>query len=471
MTISTNMKRIQKTKELDYLAEVELETRGKQGVYSDLSAMSNLKARSEINTGNLLEKIVDKRNFFEAYKKVVANKGSHGIDGMKVDELLPFLQEHYQTLKADLLKGKYKPQPVKRVEIPKPNGGVRLLGVPTVIDRLIQQAINQVINPIFDREFSNTSYGFRPGRNAHMALKQAQIYINEGYRKVVDMDLEKFFDTVNHDLLMSLVSRKIKDKRVLKLIRKYLNSGIMLKGVPVKSEDGTPQGGPLSPLLSNILLNELDKELERRGHRFCRYADDCNIYVKSTRAGERVLGNITKFLEQKLKLKVNAEKSAVSTPTKRKFLGYSFYYGKGGIKFRVHNKRYERLKEKIRNITNRNVSMNFNYRIKKLNEIIVGWVNYFKLADMKSKLIELDKWIRRRLRACVWKTWKKIKTRFQNLMKLGIPRDKAWEFANTRKGYWRISKSPILNKTVTNQRLINHGFKSLSSQYEKFRLS
>jgi group II intron reverse transcriptase/maturase len=433
--------------------------------------MSNLKAKSEFNTENLLEKIVDKRNFFEAYKKVVSNKGSHGIDGMKVDELLPFLQEHYDTLKADLLNDKYEPQPVKRVEIPKPNGGVRLLGIPTVVDRLIQQAINQVINPIFDKEFSNNSYGFRPGKSAHMALKQAQKHINEGYRYVVDMDLEKFFDNVNHDLLMHLVAKKIQDKRVLKLIRKYLNSGVMLKGMLIKSENGAPQGGPLSPLLSNILLDELDKELERRGHRFCRYADDSNIYIKSMRSGERVLKSITKFLELKLKLKVNAEKSAVSSPTKRKYLGYSFYYGKGGIKFRVHDKSYERLKEKIRNATKRNVSMNFYHRIKKLNEIIVGWVNYFKLANMKSKLLKLDQWVRRRLRACVWKAWKLIRTRFANLMKLGISKQNAWEFANTRKGYWRISNSPILAKTVTNQRLINHGFKSLSSQYEKFRLS
>jgi len=471
LTISINMKRIQKTKDLGWPVEVELETGGKQGAYSDLSAKSNLKAKSSLNTENLLERIVDKRNVFEAYKKVVANKGSSGIDGMRVDELLTYLKENYETLKANLLNGKYKVQAVKRVEIPKPNGGVRLLGIPTVVDRLIQQAINQVINPIFDREFSNSSYGFRPGRSAHMALKQAQEYINEGYRQVVDMDLEKFFDNVNHDILMNLVSRKIEDKRVLKLIRKYLNSGIMLNGIVVKSEQGAPQGGPLSPLLSNILLDELDKELERRGHRFCRYADDSNIYVKSRRAGERVLKSITKFLERKLKLKVNTEKSAVSSPTRRKFLGYSFYYAKGGIRFRPHNKSYERLKEKIRKVTNRNRSMNFNHRIKKLNEIIVGWVNYFKLADMKSKLKDLDSWIRRRLRACVWKTWKLVRTRFKNLMKLGVPKYKAWEYANTRRGYWRISNSPILAKTVTNQRLVNHGFKSLSSQYEKFRLS
>lgn len=465
------MKRIQKTKHLGYPVEVELETQGRQGVYSDLSARSNLKTKSKLNTEKLLEKIVEKRNIFEAYKKVIANKGSSGIDGMRVDELLSYLKENYETLKANLLNGKYKVQPVKRVEIPKPTGGVRLLGIPTVVDRLIQQAINQVINPIFDREFSNSSYGFRPGRSAHMALKQAQTYINEGYKQVVDMDLEKFFDNVNHDILMNLVSRKIEDKRVLKLIRKYLNSGIMLNGVVVKSEQGAPQGGPLSPLLSNILLDELDKELERRGHKFCRFADDCNIYVRSRRAGERVLKSITKFLERKLKLKVNTEKSAVDSPTRRKFLGYSFYYAKGGIRFRAHNKSYERLKEKIKKITNRNISMNFNHRIKKLNEIIVGWVNYFKLADMKSKLKELDGWIRRRLRACIWKTWKLVRTRFKNLMKLGVPKYKAWEYANTRKSYWRTSKSQILNKTITNQRLINHGFKSLSSQYEKIRLS
>lgn len=451
--------------------EVELETQGKQNVSSDFSALSNPKTKSEGSTENLLEKIVSKRNLYEAYKRVNKNKGSHGIDGMRVDELLPYLQENVSSLILNLLNEEYKPQPVRRVEIPKPNGGVRLLGIPTVVDRLIQQAIAQILNEIFDKEFSESSYGFRPKRSAHMALLQAQKYINEGNRYVVDMDLEKFFDTVNHDILMALLARKIEDKRVLKLIREYLNSGIMINGVIVKSEDGTPQGGPLSPLLSNILLDELDKELEKRGHKFCRYADDANIYVKSKRSGIRVLASVTKFLEKKLRLKVNTEKSAVASPVKRKFLGYSFYYGKGGIKFRVHNKSYNRLKEKIIKITNRNVSMDFNYRLKKLNEIIVGWVNYYKLADMRKKLEEFDMWIRRRLRACIWKTWKKIKTRFKNLKKLGVPENKAWEFANTRKGYWRIAASPILNKTITNQRLINHGFKSLTSQYKKIRLS
>lgn len=465
------MNEMQKTKDLGYLVEVGVETRDTQGVHSDLSAMSNQKAKSNFNTEYLLERIVNKRNFFEAYKRVKANKGSHGIDGMGVDELLPYLQEHYETLVANLLKGTYKPEPVRRVEIPKDNGGVRLLGIPTVIDRLIQQAIAQIINPIFDREFSDSSFGFRPRRSAHMALKQSQKYINEGYKYVVDMDLEKFFDNVNHDLLMHLVSLKIKDKRVLKLIRKYLNSGIMLKGMLVKTEEGAPQGGPLSPLLSNILLDELDKELERRGHKFCRYADDCNIYIKSLRAGERVLESITRFLKHKLKLKVNKEKSAVSSPTKRKFLGYSFYYYKGKARLRVHPRSFKKLKTKIRKATNRNVSMNFKHRLKKLKEIIVGWINYFKLADMKSKLKQLDEWTRRRLRACIWKTWKKVKTRFKNLIRLKVPKYKAWEYANTRKGYWRISNSPILSKTITNQRLTNYGFTSLSSQYEKFRLS
>ena len=306
------MKRIQKTINLGWSAEVELETQGKQRAYSDLAAISQLKAKSKSDTENLLEKIVDRRNFFEAYKKVKANKGSHGIDGMRVDELLSYLKGNYENLKASLLSGTYKPQAVRRVEIPKPNGTLRLLGIPTVIDRLIQQSINQVLSPIFDREFSNSSYGFRPRRSAHMALKQSQKHINEGYKYVVDIDLEKFFDTVNHDILMHLIAKKIEDKRVLKLIRKYLNSGIMLEGAVVKSEEGAVQGGPLSPLLSNILLDELDKELETRGHRFCRYADDCNIYVKSKRAGERVLKSLTIFLEGKLKLKVNTEKSAVS---------------------------------------------------------------------------------------------------------------------------------------------------------------
>ena len=453
-----NKNKGQKTSKRSYLVEVELETQGKQEGSSESLGLLETKTKLEINTENLLEKIVTKRNLYEAYKRVKKNKGSHGIDGMRVDELLPYLQTDGSKLMYSLLNGKYKPQAVRRVEIPKPNGDVRLLGIPTVIDRMIQQAIANELNKVFEPIFSDRSYGFRPKRSAHMALKQSKKYIDEGYRQVVDMDLEKFFDTVNHDILMAKSAKRIKDKRVLKLIGRYLNSGIMLNGIVVKNEDGTPQGGPLSPLLSNILLDDLDKELEKRGHKFVRYADDCNIYVKSRRAGERVLKSITRFLGKELKLKVNEEKSAVGSPTRRKFLGYSYYYSKSGIAFRVHKKSYERFKDKIKKITNRNVSMNFEYRLKKLNEITVGWINYYKLANMQAMLKKLDEWTRRRLRACIWKTWKKIRTRGRNLIKLGIDKYKAWEFANTRKGYWRISNSPILSRSITNKRLSKRGY-------------
>lgn len=461
----------QKTSYEGCTEEVGLEIRDNQRVSSELPTPLNQKAKSKESTEYLLEEIVDKKNIYEAYKRVKRNKGSHGIDGMRVDELLPYLQKHYSSLVQNLLEGRYKPSPVRRKEIPKPDGGVRLLGIPTVIDRLIQQATAQVLNRIFDKDFSEYSYGFRPNRSAHMALTQSKKYIEEGYNIVVDMDLEKFFDTVNHDILMSILVDRIEDKRVLKLIRAFLNSGIMLSGVVVKKEDGTPQGGPLSPLLSNILLDKLDKELDRRGHRFVRYADDSNIYVKSERAGLRVLSSIIRYLEKSLKLKVNQSKSAVAPVTKRKFLGYSFYFSKGKVRFRTHEKSFKRLKEKLREATNRNKSMNFQYRIKKVNEIIVGWVNYYRLADMKNKLNELDKWLRRRLRACIWKNWKKVKTRYRNLVTLGVPKGKALEHANTRKGYWRIAGSMVLQKTITNQRLTNYGLKTLSSQYEKFRLS
>lgn len=472
MNDSKNMNRKQKTSyKEDSLDKIELDTRNKQGVFSDSSASSEKKTKSKISTDTLLESIMSKRNLFEAYKRVKKNKGSHGIDGMRVDELLPYIEAHVNQLIESLLDGTYKPKPVRRVEIPKPDGGIRLLGVPTVLDRMIQQAIATKLNDIFEPVFSDNSFGFRPKRSCHMALKKSKEFINEGNKVVVDMDLEKFFDRVNHDILMNRIARKVTDKRVLKLIRKYLVSGIMQNGIVVKSEEGTIQGGPLSPLLSNVLLDDLDKELERRGHKFVRYADDCNIYVKSKRAGERVLKSVTSFLGKELKLKVNQEKSAVGNPTKRKFLGYSFYYGRKGIGYRVHEKSYERLKVKIRKITNRNVSMNFDYRMKKLNEVLVGWVNYYKLADMKKRLKNLDEWIRRRLRACIWKTWKKVKTRFKNLKKLGVNKYKAWEHANTRKGYWRISNSPILNCTITNEKLKRRGYKSLSSQYHKIRLS
>jgi len=448
--------------------EVRVETGGNLEVQTGDTASGNGNDDApEVYTSNLLESILERENMLRAYDRVVGNKGSHGIDNMTVDQLKPYLQENWVGIKSQLLEGTYVPKAVRRVEIPKPDGGIRLLGIPTVLDRMIQQAIAQVLGGIFDPGFSESSYGFRQGRSAHDAIKKAQEYISEGYKWVVDIDLEKFFDRVNHDKLMSLVARKVSDKRVLKLIRRYLESGVMINGLEIITEDGVPQGGPLSPLLSNIMLDELDKELEERGHKFVRYADDCNIYVKSKRAGERVYLSIKGFLETKLKLKINEGKSAVDRPEKRKFLGFSFYRSKKGLRIRIHPRSYQRLKEKIRRVTNRNWGVSMEYRLKKLAEITNGWVNYFGLADGLGRLQALDGWIRRRLRACIWKQWKKVKTRYKNLKKLGLDAEQAWQFANTRKGYWRTSKSPILSTTITNLRLEKKGFKSLVNRYQK----
>jgi len=433
-------------------------------------ASSSEKTRTEICTKNLLERIVSSENMTKALRRVERNKGSHGIDGMQTDTLRSNLTERGKALITEILEGRYRPSPVRKVEIPKPDGGKRGLGIPTVVDRVIQQAIAQILSEVFEPEFSVHSFGFRPNKSAHQVLKQAETYVNLGYKVVVDMDLEKFFDRVNHDKLMHLISQKLEDKRVLSLIRRYLTAGVMEHGICVVSKEGTPQGGPLSPLLSNIMLNELDKMLEGRGHKFCRYADDCNIYVKSSRAGMRVMETVRRFLENELGLKINEGKSAVASPTERKFLGYSFYFFKGIYKLRVHSKSLSKLKDKIREVTNRNVSMNFEARLMKLTEKTRGWVNYFKLADMSNLMKEIDKWIRRRLRACIWKTWKKVRTRFTSLCKLGIERQKAWEYANTRKGYWRISSSPILSRAITNDRLVKRGFVSMSAMYKKVKL-
>lgn len=471
MNLSKREQRPQKTSYEGCLEEIRLEAERVPRAHSSDLANSSVKARTEICTKNLLERIVNAENMNKALKRVERNKGSHGIDGMQTDTLRSYLTENGKALVLEILEGRYKPKPVRKVEIPKPDGGKRGLGIPIVVDRVIQQAISQVLTEVFEPEFSEHSYGFRPNKSAHQALKQAEIYINSGYKVVVDMDLEKFFDRVNHDKLMHLISRKVIDKRVLKLIRRYLTAGVMTNGICVKSKEGTPQGGPLSPLLSNIMLNELDKMLEERGHKFCRYADDCNIYVKSRRAGLRVMETVRSFLENELRLKVNEEKSAVASPMKRKFLGYSFYYRKGTYRLRVHPKSLNRLKDKIREVTNRNVSMNFETRLKKLIEKTRGWVNYFKLADMTSILRDVDAWIRRRLRACIWKTWKRIRTRFSSLIRLGTERNKAWEYANTRKGYWRISNSPILKCAITNDRLEKRGFVSMSTMYKKVKFA
>ena len=445
-----------------------MELRGKSKVQSNSMVLPNRESVNDaaFDTSRLLEKVLERENMLLALKRVISNKGSHGVDGMKIDELREHIKKHWHTIKTKLLETKYNPSPVRRVEIPKPDGVVRLLGIPTVQDRLIQQAIAQVLSKIYEPSFSENSFGFRPRRGAKDAIMKSKQYINEGNRWVIDMDLEKFFDKVNHDILMNKLEKKITDKRLLSLIRKYLKSGILISGVSIASEEGTPQGGPLSPLLANIMLDELDKELENRGHKFCRYADDNNVYVKSQRAGLRVMKSMTRLIENKLKLKVNKNKSAVDLVSKRKFLGFSFYFAKSGAEIRIHEKSIKRFKDKVRVYTNRNTGISIEYRMKKLNQIMRGWINYYGIANAKSKLAELDKWIRRRLRACIWKQWKKISTKVRNLTKLGISKYEARKYANTRKGYWRISHSSILGKSLNNKYLESLGFISLIRTYQ-----
>jgi group II intron reverse transcriptase/maturase len=423
-----------------------------------------LESRAE---DDLLERILSPGNVNAAYEQVKRNKGSHGVDGMTIEQLLPYLCAHWEELKKSILGGKYKPQPVRRVEIPKPDGGVRLLGIPTVVDRVVQQAVAQVLIPIYEKKFSGNSYGFRPGRSAHQAIERSRTYINEGYIWTVDIDLEKYFDTVNQDKLMRILSRDVKDGRVLSLIRKFLVSGVMINGVVMETEEGVPQGGNISPLLSNVMLHELDCELEKRGLRFCRYADDCNIYVKSQKAAERVMKSITRFIEENLKLKVNQKKSKVDRPWKVKFLGFSFYFNhkKGEFSIRVHEKPIKKFLAKLKELTGRSNGMNMDVRLQKLKQVIRGWVNYFRVADMKTLAKSLDERVRRRIRMVIWKTWKRVRTRFESLQKLGLDKSKAWQYANTRKGYWRISGSPILGTTITNKILEKRGLVSISAIY------
>lgn len=412
---------------------------------------------------DLLEKVLSRDNLMAALKRVEANKGVAGVDGVSTEQLRDYLRQHWATIRAQIEAGTYKPTPVRRVEIPKPDGGMRLLGIPTVADRFIQQAILQVLTPIFDLEFSDSSFGFRPGRRAHNAVRRAQQYIKEGFRYVVDIDLEKFFDRV-----MSRVARKVKDKRLLKLIRAYLQSGVMVNGVCVTTEEGTPQGGPLSPLLANILLDDLDKELEKRGHRFCRYADDCNIYVRTKRAGERVKASVERYLTRVLKLKVNQQKSAVDRPCNRKFLGLSFAPGKEA-RIRLHPKSIIRLKERIRQLTNPHWSTPMQERIQKLNQYLMGWIGYFALAEAKTHLLRIEEWIRRRLRLCLWTQWKRIRTRYRELRSLGLPHSKALEIANTRKGAWRTTKSPHMHKALGIAYWQQQGLMSLVQRYFTLR--
>ncbi|MGI6449252.1 MAG: group II intron reverse transcriptase/maturase [Desulfitobacteriia bacterium] len=444
--------------------KVAVKPQGYVGAPSSSSAQVDHSSRED--QGDLLDRMLERNNLRLAYRRVVQNGGAPGIDGVTVKDLKAHLWECWDTVKAELLTGTYKPAPVRRVEIPKPGGGVRLLGIPTVMDRLIQQALLQVMTPIFDPYFSPNSFGFRPGKRAHDAVKQAQAYIQEGYRYVVDMDLEKFFDRVNHDILMARVARKVKDKRVLKLTRGYLNAGVMENGVTKETVEGTPQGGPLSPLLANILLDDLDQELTKRGHRFVRYADDCNIFVKSKRAGERVMKSVIQFVEGKLKLRVNREKSAVDRPWNRKFLGFSFLPNRQAT-IRLAPKTIERFKEKIREITSRTRPMSMSERIHKLNQYLMGWIGYFKLAAAKSHCEKLDAWIRRRLRMCLWKQWKRVRTRIRELRALGLPDWIVFMMANSRRGAWEMSRNT--NNALNNSYWERQGLKSLLHRYLEIR--
>ena len=391
--------------------------------------------QTKAGASGLMEAVVERRNLQLAYQRVVENKGAAGVDDITVLEFKDHLKQRWPQIRAKLLAGVYLPSPVRRVDIPKPDGGVRTLGIPTVVDRLIQQALHQVLNPIFEPTFSTASYGFRSGRNAHQALKAAQQHVAAGRRWVVDIDLEKFFDRVNHDLLMSKLAEKIDDARVLKLIRRYLEAGMMAEGLVSPRVQGTPQGGPLSPLLSNIVLTELDRELERRGHAFCRYADDCNVYVRSQRAGERVLASLTRFLSERLKLKVNAGKSAVDVPWRRKFLGYSITWHPRP-QLRIARSSLIRVTERVRVLLRGARGRSLSHTIEQLNPLLRGWAAYFKLTTAKQALETLDGWIRRKLRCVLWRHWKRALARARNLMRRGLAEERAWRSATNGRGPW-----------------------------------
>jgi len=435
------------------------------GVHNSLRITENNVTDANMSREGLLERILDRDNLNNAFKRVKANKGAHGVDGMEVDELLQYLKDNRDPLRQSILDGKFRPNPVRRAEIPKEDGKKRNLGIPTVVDRVIQQAIAQILTPIFEKQFSDNSYGYRPGRNAHHAIRKSQDNMQQGYQYVVDMDLEKYFDTVNHSKLIEVLSRTIKDGRVISLIHKYLVAGVIVRHKFEETELGVPQGGPLSPLLSNIMLNELDKELEKRGHKFVRYADDLMIFCKSRRSAQRTLENITPFIERKLFLKVNKEKTTVDHVGRVKFLGLALYRYKGEARVRIHPKSVTKLKRKVKELTARSNGMGNEIRIQKLKSYIIGWMGYYKIADMKKLLAEIDEWMRRRIRMIYWKQWKRVRTRHKMLKTLGVEEQKAWEFANTRKGYWRISNSPILSTTLNNKTLKNFGFLYFSDYY------
>lgn len=420
--------------------------------------MINVEIRKERTSMELLEKVLEDKNLFKAYKQVYRNKGASGIDGITVDELGYYMYKHKEEIKEQIRKRKYKPSPVRRVYIPKENGDKRGLGIPTVVDRLIQQAIVQVLSPIYEKQFSETSYGFRPNCSCEMAIIKLLEYFNDGYTWIVDIDLQKFFDTVCHDKLIAIIMKTIHDGELVSLIRKYLVSGVMENGIVSPTKVGTPQGGNLSPLLSNIMLNELDKELEKRGLRFTRYADDCIIVVQSEKAANRVMESITEFIEKKLGLKVNVEKSKVARPNQIKYLGFGFYYTKTGvIKPKPHIKSIQKFKRKLKQLTKRSWSISLKERIVRLNQVIRGWINYFRIADMKKHLINITSHLNRRIRCIIWKQWKTCKHRHQCLLKLGISKEKAKRTAYSRASYWHNSMSIVVNVAISNERLKRKG--------------
>ena len=450
----------------DSMQEDNAEQESNAGVYASLKITENNITNGFVVKDRLLEKIMDKENVRVALKRVISNKGSHGIDGMKVDELRAYFNENWKSLKQSVMDGKFRPNPARRVEILKEDGiKKRKLGIPTTVDRVIQQAIAQVLSPMYEVQFSDNSYGFRPKRSAHQAISKCQQYIQEGYIYAVDMDLEKYFDTINHSKLIEILSRTVKDGRVISLIHKYLRAGVVVAHSYEETIEGVMQGGPLSPLLGNVMLNELDKVLEQRGLRFARYADDLMIYCKSKRSAKRIMDNTVAFVEKKLFLKVNREKTTVDLARKLKFLGFSFYNSKNGVRVRIHPKSIAKMKAKVKLLTGRSYGVSNDERPIKLRRFIMGWINYFKIADIKSLLKTIDEWMRRRIRMIYWKQWKKIRTRFSNLTSLGIEKSRAWEFANTRKGYWRISNSPIMSRSLKNDVLKKLNYLFFSDYY------
>ena len=417
----------------------------------------------------LWEQFLARGNLAEALRRVEQNAGAPGIDGMSTKELRPWLKDHWPRIRSELDAGTYRPQPVRRVMIPKPSGGLRMLGVPAAVDRLVCQALSQVLTPIFDPHFHPHSFGFRPGRSQHDAVERARQFIVDDAAWCVDFDLDSFFDRVQHDALMARVARRVHDTRVLRLIRRYLQAGVMGGGLVHASEEGTPQGSPLSPLLSNVMLDDLDWELEKRGHRFVRYADDGRIYVNSRRAGQRVMASITQFIEQRLRLRVNREKSVLDRATKRPLLGFGFFYRDGQVRVRVDPKACKRAKDRLRKLTSRRRGVSMKRRIDEINRFTVGWTAYFALADTPSPFEELDEWLRRRLRQVRWKEWKRYRTRRRELRAAGIPERTAREWAGSRKGYWRIARSPILQRALPNAYWANQGLKGFADPYRRFR--